>query len=71
MAESYPGYEVVPWYGFVAPAGTPPAVVNKLNEAITGVSIAAITPRLLDDGQRADEDVAGRIPSVHGRATWS
>jgi len=29
-----PGYESVGWFGFVAPAGTPPDVVAKLNEAI-------------------------------------
>jgi tripartite-type tricarboxylate transporter receptor subunit TctC len=49
VAESYPGYDVVPWYGFVAPAGTPPAIIKKLNDAITE-SIAAITPKLLDMG---------------------
>jgi tripartite-type tricarboxylate transporter receptor subunit TctC len=49
VAETYPGFEVVPFYGFVAPAGTPPDVVSKLNAAI-GESIAAITPKLLDLG---------------------
>ncbi|MES2976200.1 MAG: tripartite tricarboxylate transporter substrate-binding protein [Pseudomonadota bacterium] len=49
VAETYPGYEIVPWYGFVAPAGTPPAVVKKLNEAITG-AITAITPKLMEMG---------------------
>ncbi|RYX91291.1 MAG: tripartite tricarboxylate transporter substrate binding protein [Comamonadaceae bacterium] len=49
VAESFPGYDVVPWYGFVAPAGTPPAVIAKLNQAITE-SVAAITPKLLDMG---------------------
>jgi tripartite-type tricarboxylate transporter receptor subunit TctC len=28
------GYESIGWFGFVAPAGTPPEVINKLNEAI-------------------------------------
>jgi len=49
VAETYPGFEVVPFYGFVAPAGTPPEIVTKLNAAI-GESIAAITPKLLDMG---------------------
>ena len=31
MAESgYPGFEAVPWFGLVAPAGTPSAVVDKI-----------------------------------------
>ena len=29
-----PGYEATQWYGILAPAGTPRAVVNKLNEGI-------------------------------------
>ena len=49
VAETYPGYEVVIFYGFVAPAGTPPEIVNRLNTAI-GESVAAITPKLLDMG---------------------
>ncbi|HVL75203.1 MAG TPA: tripartite tricarboxylate transporter substrate binding protein [Noviherbaspirillum sp.] len=28
----YPGFEVSVWYGFAAPAGTPPAIVAKLNQ---------------------------------------
>ncbi|MGO4329930.1 Bug family tripartite tricarboxylate transporter substrate binding protein [Cupriavidus sp. 2TAF22] len=28
------GFEYAPWYGFFAPAGTPPAVVQKLHEAV-------------------------------------
>ena len=49
VAETFPGFEVVPFYGFVAPAGTPPDIIAKLNTAI-GESIAAITPKLLDMG---------------------
>ena len=31
MAESgYPGFEAVPWFGLMAPAGTPPAVTDKI-----------------------------------------
>ncbi len=35
VAESgYPGYEVSTWFGYLAPAGTPVEIVNKLNAAI-------------------------------------
>jgi tripartite-type tricarboxylate transporter receptor subunit TctC len=35
VAESgYPGFEADQWYGVVAPAGTPAAIVNKLNAQI-------------------------------------
>ena len=30
-----PGYDVANWVGIVAPAGTPPAIVDKLNKEIT------------------------------------
>jgi len=32
-----PGYEVANWVGVVAPAGTPPAIITKLHEAITAL----------------------------------
>ena len=28
------GFDVKPWHGLMAPAGTPPAIVNKLSEEI-------------------------------------
>ncbi|TFZ02918.1 tripartite tricarboxylate transporter substrate binding protein [Ramlibacter henchirensis] len=35
LAESgLPGFSVAPWFGVVAPAGTPPDVIEKLNSAI-------------------------------------
>jgi tripartite-type tricarboxylate transporter receptor subunit TctC len=35
VAESgYPNFDVAPWYGFWAPAGTPADIVRKLNEEI-------------------------------------
>jgi tripartite-type tricarboxylate transporter receptor subunit TctC len=37
IAETLPGYEVINWWGILAPAGTPPSVVAKLNGAITGM----------------------------------
>ena len=32
-----PGFEVENWYGLLAPAGTPPAVINRLNAEITKI----------------------------------
>jgi len=49
VAETYPGFDVTPWYGFIAPAGTPAPVVEQLNRAI-GETMRALTPRLLEMG---------------------
>ncbi len=32
-----PGYHVANWVGIVAPAGTPPAIIDKLNKEITAI----------------------------------
>ena len=34
IAETYPGFNNTTWYGFLGPAGTPPHVVKKINEAM-------------------------------------
>jgi tripartite-type tricarboxylate transporter receptor subunit TctC len=32
-----PGYEIIEWYGLLAPKGTPPAVITKLEQAVNNV----------------------------------
>jgi tripartite-type tricarboxylate transporter receptor subunit TctC len=52
IAESgYPGFDVHIWYGVMAPAGTPPAIIKKLNDAITGI--------LTNPAERADIESKG------------
>ncbi|HEX3938422.1 MAG TPA: tripartite tricarboxylate transporter substrate binding protein [Xanthobacteraceae bacterium] len=34
IAETLPGFEAVAWYAFVAPAGTPAVVVDKINASV-------------------------------------
>ena len=34
ISEMLPGFQVVVWFGVLAPAGTPPEIVAKLNDAI-------------------------------------
>ena len=38
-----PSYEAVNWWGIIAPAGTPPAIVAKLHEALTKAQNAPAT----------------------------
>lgn len=35
--QGYPGFDVVAWYGFWAPAGTPPEVVKRLNAEVNAI----------------------------------
>ncbi len=49
IAETLPGFELVLWNGVFAPAGTPPAVVAKLNAAIQKVLLDPDVRRPLED----------------------
>jgi tripartite-type tricarboxylate transporter receptor subunit TctC len=43
----YKGFEISGWYGIMAPAKTPRAIVNRLNAAIVAVLSSGETPKLL------------------------
>ncbi|MBK5204707.1 MAG: tripartite tricarboxylate transporter substrate binding protein [Polaromonas sp.] len=34
VSETFPGFEAIGWNGIVAPAGTPAAIINRLNQAV-------------------------------------
>jgi tripartite-type tricarboxylate transporter receptor subunit TctC len=51
VAETVPGYEASAWFGMGAPKGTPPDIINKLNQAInTALADPNIQARLRDLG---------------------
>jgi tripartite-type tricarboxylate transporter receptor subunit TctC len=53
--EAAPGYEVVTWYSFVAPAATPKSVVDRLNREITAiVESPEMKEKLRGQGVEAD-----------------
>ncbi|HEX2827428.1 MAG TPA: tripartite tricarboxylate transporter substrate binding protein [Burkholderiales bacterium] len=69
IAETYPGFTNTSWYGLLAPAGTPPAIVNKINAEMTraaqnpefikhiegiGLEIASSTPKEMSDLIRSE-----------------
>ena len=46
-----PGYEVMTWYGIIAPRGTPPAIVSKLNKTLNDIiAEPAVSERLTKAG---------------------
>lgn len=61
MAESgYPGFEAVPWFGLMAPAGTPPAIIEKLHrETVRVLTLPDVKQKLNELGL----DVVGGTPA--------
>jgi tripartite-type tricarboxylate transporter receptor subunit TctC len=61
MAESgYPGFEAVPWFGLLAPAGTPPAIIDKLHDET--VKILAM-PEVRKTMEQQGLDIIGNSPA--------
>jgi len=62
IAESgVPGYDAGSWYGYMAPVGTPPAVVKKLSDAMLGL---LLQQKFLDDLQKTIGAEASGLPSA-------
>jgi tripartite-type tricarboxylate transporter receptor subunit TctC len=55
-----PGYTAITWNGILAPAGTPPEVINKLNEAVVGV---LHTPEMRQRFAKLGQDVLVSTPA--------
>ena len=65
LAESgVPGFDAVGWWGFAAPAGTPPAVVARLNREINK---ALESPALRNTMRNEGVDVLGTTPEEFAR----
>jgi len=56
IAETVPGYEVVNWFGIVAPVGTPPAIMTRVNAELNR---ALDEPRIRDSLRAQGADGAG------------
>jgi tripartite-type tricarboxylate transporter receptor subunit TctC len=74
VAESFPGFQAVTWFGILAPAGTPRPIVNRLNAEINKVLHAPDVRKTIEqDGGEvmggSPEQFAALIRSEIG--TWS
>lgn len=66
MAESgYPGFEAVPWFGLMAPAGTSPVIVDKIYRETVKILAAPDTRKKFDD---LGLDVIGDSPAEFAAA---
>ena len=64
VAESgMPGFETGSWQGIVAPAGTPPEVVNKLHATVAAI---LATPEMKDRLDKAGAEVRPMSPAQFG-----
>ena len=76
LAETVPGFDVESWFAFVAPKGTPAAVISRLNAEMNkmlqdadlrkmfdaqGMAVAGGTPEDVDRRMRGEHDRWGRI----------
>jgi tripartite-type tricarboxylate transporter receptor subunit TctC len=66
MAESgYPGFEAVPWFGLMTPAGTPSAIIDRLHrDTVKVLSLPDVRKRFNDLGL----DVLGGTPAEFAAA---
>jgi tripartite-type tricarboxylate transporter receptor subunit TctC len=61
MAEmGYPGFEAVPWFGLLAPAGTPQAIIEKVHQETVKILAQGDVRKRLED---AGLDVIGSSPA--------
>jgi tripartite-type tricarboxylate transporter receptor subunit TctC len=52
LAESgYPGYEAVPWFGLMAPAGTPQPIIDRLHaETVKALALPDARAAMVNQG---------------------
>ena len=68
--DAVPGYEVVTWYSFIAPAGTPKAVVDRLNHEISAiVETPQMKEKLKEQGLEADAMTPDELAALYRTET--
>ena len=62
LGETLPGFEASSWYGIAAPAGTPKAVVNRLNaEIVKALATPELRARLEAEGAAPESSSPGEF----------
>jgi tripartite-type tricarboxylate transporter receptor subunit TctC len=65
VAESgFPGYEALNWYGYLAPAGTPKEIVDRLAREIAK---ALASPKVIDQMEKTGVEPLAMTPDEFGR----
>ena len=65
VGETVPGFDTVPWAGMCAPAGTPKAVVRRLNaEIVKAINKPAINHRLAELGLQPAPSTPGELDQL-------
>ncbi|HZN24895.1 MAG TPA: tripartite tricarboxylate transporter substrate binding protein [Burkholderiales bacterium] len=64
IAETVPGYEVVNWFGVVVPAGTPKAVITRVNAELNN---ALKSPELVKMLNAQTAEAVGGTPEAFGK----
>ena len=58
-AAGLPGYDIDVWFGVLAPAGTPPEIVNQLSRAVAD---ALAKPEVVESYKRLEYQVGASTP---------
>ena len=62
------GFEASSWFGLLAPAGTPPDIVNRIQqETAKALATPALKERLLSQGAIPSGNTPARIRQAHRR----
>jgi tripartite-type tricarboxylate transporter receptor subunit TctC len=65
-----PGYEVITWYSFVVPAGTPQPVIERLNKELSAiVETPEMKKKLAEQGVEADAMTTAELEKLYADET--
>ncbi len=67
IAETLPGFDAIGWYGLAAPAGTPAAIIERLNA--TTQAVLALPELIAQLRNQGAEPMRGSVAEYHGFVT--